>query len=89
MTFNDFIIIKHIYFPWLNVIFLKKLHDRNQYDDSQCMLFLDSIKHVRQKHFQIISFHILWQLTFQISTTTKKRLMTVLTIMKLSVLIIH
>lgn len=37
-------IIKDIYFPWINVNFRKLLKERNQSDDSQCMFFLDSIK---------------------------------------------
>lgn len=37
-------IIKDIYFPWINVNFRKFLKERNQSDDSQCMFLLDSIK---------------------------------------------
>lgn len=77
---------KTIYFPWINMNFKKSLKDRNQSDDSQCMFFLDSIKCETKAFLNKFFSYIV---AIKISDTTKKKAYDSLTIMKLSVGIIH
>lgn len=53
MIFSDFIVIKHMYFSWINVNFKKKNPKKTEINlmiHNVCF-FPDSIKHVRQKYF--------------------------------------